>query len=66
MWKNMFFTIMLVPGTHDAGSWLSNFDSEMSRRVPMVSSFRIVRRSICATAAIDGSASPRKPMVWRE
>ena len=25
---------------------------------------RMVRKSICATAAIEGRASPRKPMVW--
>ena len=65
MWKNMFFTIRFVPGVQVAGSWLSNFDSARQMRVPTGSPWRIVRMSIWATAAIDGNASPRNPMVCR-
>ena len=49
----------------DHGFLCSNLDSETVRRVPILSSRRIVRMSICATAAMEARASPRNPMVWR-
>ncbi len=63
--KNRFFTDRFVPAGQASASWLSNFDAAICRWVPMVSPRRIVRRSICATAAIEGRASPRNPIVWR-
>ena len=63
MLKNKFFTIRLLPGVATTGSWLMNLDSDKHSFDPISSPLRIVRNSICATEAIEGSASPRNPMV---
>ena len=57
--------MMLVPGTQTSGSWLSTWEALIIRRVPSWSSLRMVRISTSAMAAMEGRASPRKPMVWR-
>ena len=61
--KKRFLTIILLPGAHASGVWLSTFDPLITRRVPIVSSLRMVRRSTWAIAAIEASASPRNPIV---
>ena len=61
----MFSTEKLLPTGHDTGSSPVTLDAATDMCVPTSSVLRRVRSSTCATAAIEASASPRKPMVCR-
>ena len=62
--KKRFLTSKFAPTGHAHGSCETILDPSISTWVP--SSFSMVRvvSLTCATAAIDGSASPRNPMVF--
>ncbi len=54
---------MLVPFSQTTGSWRFTSEPSTISNVPSSSSVNLVFISIWETAAIDASASPRKPMV---
>ena len=55
----------LLPSGHAIGSCFSTLEPEIRIDVPNSSPCCLVRNSTSATAAIDASASPRKPIVRR-
>ena len=59
----MLRTINCEPTEHDTGTCERNSPPEIVVSVPSSSSSRRVRNSTSATAAIEASASPRKPKV---
>ena len=61
--KKMFFIMKLLPVGHMSASCRRTFEPSMKRAVPSSSCSILVCSSTCATAAIEGSASPRKPKV---
>ena len=61
--KKRLLMVKELPTEHEQGSWLSTREADIVRQVPISSSCRRVRNSICATAAMEGSASPRNPIV---
>ena len=63
--KNRLFTVKLHPRAHDTGSWFWSFEPAMAISVPSSSVSLRVFSSTCATAAMEASASPRKPMVCK-
>ena len=66
MLKKRFFTLKLLPTGAATGSCSSNREPDIDKSVPSSSPARRVTSSTCATAAMDASASPRKPIVERE
>ena len=63
MLKNKLRTAKLAPAGQATGSWQVTFDPSMQMLVPRSLPCCLVRSSTWATAAIEASASPRKPMV---
>ena len=62
----MFRIIKLAPSGHISTSWLSHLEALIMILVPNCAPFARVRSSTWAMAAIEASASPRKPIVWSE
>ena len=62
--KKRLLTSKLAPTGHEHTSCPTKREPSMQSRTPSSwSAVRVVRRT-CATAAMEASASPRKPMVW--
>ena len=61
--KNILRTEMTVPFSQTQGSCSVTFEPTMTIRVPICESAVRVRTSTSEMAHIEGSASPRKPMV---
>ena len=62
--KNRFFTMKFEPVLQFTGCWSVTFEPASDMLQPNSSSAVRVRSSTSATEAIEGSASPRNPMVW--
>ena len=62
--KKRFFTESDVPAGQTVGCWLTMCEPSITTCVPSSLSCCRVRSSTWAMAAMEASASPRKPMVW--
>ena len=66
MLKKRFLTEKMAPSAQASGARSTSSEPSISRRVPSSAPRARVRSSTCATAAMEGNASPRKPIVRRE
>ena len=64
--KNRFLIEKILPSVQASGLISSNVEPAMDSFVPNSVPLKRVRSSTWATAAIEASASPRNPIVWRE
>ena len=64
--KKRFLTEKMAPSGQASGAMSISSEPSIVRRVPNSVPRARVRSSTCATAAMEGSASPRKPIVRSE